>query len=122
MPALCDVTFEELVTAVADEIAAGKVGRLVHVRLHAALPEEANELPVRAEAMAQRLSRWFASKLVSLHWQEAISPIHGSLLGRFGDGETLLLSCTVRQETAIARFDLLAIGTQGTIRLEETGG
>ena len=113
-----DVQLPELIAVVSDAVQERRIGRLVHVRMHVIEPMSTDRLPARAEEVAESLQPLFPSPRVSASCQKSKAPSHRTLLVKFRDGESMLLSCTAAPESESPRYDLLAIGTQGTVRYE----
>lgn len=110
---------DELSSAVTKAVAANRIGRLVHVRLHALQNCSAEDLDARLSVIVEKVSHWYSSPLLTTVRQSAIQAMHQTVLGKFRDGETLLVSGTATEDARRCGYDLLAIGSQGTIRFEE---
>lgn len=112
------VDLEDLSAAVAKAIADRQIGRPVSVRMHV-FQTQVGPKPSSEDIIA-KVSGWFCSPLDNVKSLQA-GQNHSILLGRFRDGETMLLTCTATS-SAQPSYDLLVLGTQGSIRFDNAVG
>jgi hypothetical protein len=111
---------EWLEKAVSRELAAGKIGTPVMVRLHLALSEDHGLLAGAAAAALASAGAWFGSAPLAGYAQGGAGAGYVSVLATYAGGQTALVNAEVAR--GAASLEALVIGNHGSLEFRDAPG